>query len=275
MLIDSNVFLLDMDGTIYLGDTLIDGAIDFLNTLDALKKSYIFVTNNSSRSPKDYIEKLHRLNISIERKQIFTSADATIVYLHKNLNHVKNIFLLGTKSLKEQFLAASYNIAESKKEVEVLYSKGERIDEIVLGFDTTLTYDKLSIACELIREKGSYIATHPDFNCPLADGKMMPDIGAMIAFIKAATEIEPIIIGKPNKMMIDAICQIYDINSETLIMVGDRLYTDILTGTKANIKSALVLSGETTKAMYDSSNIRATYVYSSVKEMAQELKKYL
>ncbi len=273
MLSKSDVFLLDMDGTIYLGDILIDGAKDFLETLRILKKTYIFVTNNSSKSPKAYIEKLNGLGIKVEREQIFTSADATIIYLKQLRPDIKNIFLLGTPSLKEQFLSYDYNIIETRYELDELFEKGENIDEIILGFDTTLTYEKIHTACDLIREKGSYIATHPDLNCPLDNGKVMPDIGAMIAFIKASTKIDPTIIGKPHKTMIDGICIRYNVEKKNMLMIGDRLYTDILIGREADIKTALVFSGETTRAMYDNSNIAATYTYNSVKEIGEELKK--
>ena len=275
MLNDLNVFLLDMDGTVYLGDTLIDGAKDFLDTLKSLKKNYIFVTNNSSKSPKAYIEKLYKLGINVKREQIFTSADATIIYLKEHNPDIKNIFLLGTPSLKEQFLSYDYNIIEKREELNELFKNKEKIDEIILGFDTTLTYEKMHTACDLIREKGSYIATHPDLNCPLNNGKMMPDIGAMIAFIKASTKIEPTIIGKPERTMIDGLCKKYNFDKKELLMIGDRLYTDILIGREADIKTALVFSGETTRAMYDNSNIAATYTYDSVKEIDNELRKFL
>ena len=183
MLNDLNVFLLDMDGTVYLGDTLIDGAKDFLDTLKSLKKNYIFVTNNSSKSPEAYIKKLSGLGITIDRNQIFTSADATIFYLKEHTPDIKNIFLLGTPSLKEQFLSYGYNIIEKSEELNELFKQGEKIDEIILGFDTTLTYEKMH--------------------------------------------------------------------------------------------TALVFSGETTRAMYDNSNIAATYTYDSVKEIDKELRKFL
>ena len=122
-----------------------------------------------------------------------------------------------------------------------------------MGFDTTLTYEKLWAACEYISEGVEYIATHPDFNCPLANDKFMPDAGAMAALIEASTGKTPKVIGKPNK--------------EDMIMVGDRLYTDIKTGENAGIASVLVYSGETKEVDYRNSDIRADYVFNTVKDM--------
>ncbi|EFI41439.1 HAD-IIA family hydrolase [Peptoniphilus sp. oral taxon 386] len=264
MIKDFEVFLLDMDGTVYLGDKLIDGADYFFESLIRNKKKYIFVTNNSSKNADDYVKKLTRLKIPAVKEQIFSSADATIIYIKKNYKDAKNIFLLGTESLENYFSEAGFNVINNSR---------DNIDLVVLGFDTTLTYEKLWMACDLIRDRGFYIATHPDFNCPLEEGKFMPDAGAMIAFIEASTNIKPLVIGKPNEMIISALCEKYGYDKSKLIIVGDRLYTDIKTAETSNIKSALVYSGETTRQMYNNSEIRADYEFNSVYDIARELDK--
>ncbi|NTW72063.1 MAG: HAD-IIA family hydrolase [Eubacteriaceae bacterium] len=249
-----------MDGTIYLGDDLIDGAREFLGKIKAEGKEYIFLTNNSSKNKEAYIQKLNKMGINALDKDIFTSGDATIYYL-KKYTKFKNIFLLGTPSLEEAFIEAGFN---------VIKERSADIECVVMGFDTTLTYEKLWIACDYIREV-PYIATHPDFNCPLEGGKFMPDIGAMIAFIKASTGKEPVVIGKPKEYMLEAILDTYNLEKGDVAMVGDRLYTDIKMGYDLGVTSVLVLSGETTMDDYNESEIRADYIFDSVKELKEEI----
>ena len=230
-------FLLDMDGTIYLGNELIDGAKEFLKTLRDKNIKYIFLTNNSSKNKDKYVEKLNKLDIEANREDIFTSGEATTIYL-SNIKKNAKVFLL---------------------------------DFVVLGFDTTLTYEKLWIACEYITNGVQYIATHPDFNCPLEGGKFMPDAGAMMAFIKASTGKEPVVIGKPNRHIIDAIIDKYSLKREELAMVGDRLYTDIRTGIDNNLTSILVMSGETDEKMLKESPYIPDFIFQSVKELKEKI----
>ena len=251
------VFLLDMDGTIYLGDELIEGATDFLQKLKEEGKRYIFFTNNSSKNKDSYVEKLNKLGINASREEVFTSGEATTMYLSKIKPNAK-IYLLGTPALEEEFQRAGFLL------------EGERhkdIDYVVLGFDTTLTYEKLWGACEYVSEGVEYIATHPDFNCPLPNDKFMPDAGAMAALIEASTGKTPLVIGKPNKQVVESIASKYNLNKEDMAMVGDRLYTDIMMGINSGITSVLVYTGETKPEDYKNSKIRADYVFNSVKDM--------
>ena len=254
---DKSVFLLDMDGTIYLGDKLIDGALEFLKKIKSINKKYIFLTNNSSKNKLSYVEKLNNLGINASLDDIFTSGEATTIYLKNKLPNGK-VFLLGTKELEDEFINEGF---------EIVKERNKDVDFVVLGFDTTLTYEKLWIACEYISEGVDYIATHPDFNCPLPEGKFMPDAGAMAAFIEASTGISPKVIGKPNKEMVNALLEKYSVNFEDVVMVGDRLYTDIKMGEVSNISTVLVYSGETTRQMYKNSKIQADWEFDSVKDM--------
>ena len=254
-------FLLDMDGTIYLGNELIDGAKEFLEKLKEKNIRYIFLTNNSSKNKDRYVEKLNKLGIEAHREDVFSSGEATTIYLNKQKKGAK-VFLLGTKDLEDEFEKAGF---------ELVKERNKNIDFVVLGFDTTLTYEKLWIACEYITNGIEYIATHPDFNCPLENGKFMPDAGAMMAFIKASTEKEPIVIGKPNKHIIDAIIEKYNLKKSELAMVGDRLYTDIRTGIDNGLTSILVMSGETDKKMLEETIYKPDYVFDSVKELKEKI----
>lgn len=256
-------FMLDMDGTIYLEDQLIDGALEFLEHLRLCGKKYIFLTNNSSKSPKDYMDKLTKLNINVNINQIYTSGTATIEYIKKEFPD-SYVYLLGNSSLSQQF----------KEEGIQFYFDGVDMQKVlvVLGFDTSLDYNKLNTACDLIRQGATFIATHPDIVCPLANGRYMPDAGAISQLITACTKVEPIIIGKPSKLMIDGVINRFGYDQTCLAMVGDRLYTDIAMGNSSNIISILVLSGEAQIKDLSSTSPQPDYIFDSVKQLCLALK---
>lgn len=255
-------FLLDMDGTFYLGNRLIDGAADFLNILKEQHKRFIFMTNNSSKNKSEYRSKLKTLGCDVDENDIFTSGEATIIYLN-GIKRGASIFLMGTPFLRQEFCDAGFRL---------IRGRGGRPDFVVLGFDTTLTYDKIWAACDYIRDGVPFVATHPDFNCPIEDGRYMPDAGSMIEMFKASTGKSPRIIGKPNRYIVDAVTEKYGIKREDIAIVGDRLYTDIKTGADSGITSILVFSGETSREDYESSDIRADYQFDSIKEIGDAIK---
>lgn len=254
--INKSVFLLDMDGTIYLGNKLIDGAIDFLDKLREKNKKYIFLTNNASKDKETYVKKINSLGIKADNDDIFSSADATITYLKKK--NKKKLFLIGNSLLRGELENAGF---------EMIDKRGEDIDAVLLSFDTELVYDKLWIACDYLQDGYDYYATHPDFVCPLPGGRVMPDAGSIIELLDACVHRRPIVIGKPEEKMVEALIERYGISKEDMIMVGDRLYTDIAMGRKSGIESALVLSGETSFEDYNKSDVEADHIFLSVKDM--------
>jgi len=224
-------FLFDLDGTVYLGDKLLPGAEDLLSYLDQVGRPYFFLTNNSSRSRADYSTKLAKYGLDISLEKIFSSGMATAIFLKKQKPGAR-IYLVGTPSLKEEFRRYGFQLVDDDP------------DYAVLGFDTTLTYQKIWKFCDFVNDGIPYIATHPDINCPTPDG-FMPDIGAMMAMIQSSTgKVADIVVGKPNPPMVEAIVELTGFEPGQLTMVGDRLYTDIAMG-KAGIHTVLVLSGET------------------------------
>lgn len=227
-------FAIDMDGTIYLGQKLFPFSRQFLGKLCNHQCDFLLVTNNSSRSADDYRMKLRRMDLEVPVQKIYTSGDATIEYLrHTNLG--RQLFVLGTRSLQESFLAANFALDSIDPEV------------VVLGFDTTLSYDKFDAAARHIRKGVPFIATHPDVNCPIEAGEMMLDCGAMAAALVAATGRAPFYIGKPHAPMIDGLLRRAGCRPEQIAFIGDRLTTDILGGLQHGILSILVLTGETTR----------------------------
>lgn len=254
-------FILDMDGTIYLGDKLIEGTKEFLELLEKQNKKYLFVTNNSSKSAKDYVDKLNRLGIYAKKENILTSGEATCIYLNR-YNPGAKVYVVGTEGLLKEFRDYGFNVTNGREELP---------DYVVLGFDTSLNYMKIWEACSFIRKGVPFIATHPDYNCPLENGEFMPDCGAMIEMFKASTGIFPKIIGKPNKEIVDVIYEKTNLSSKDIAIVGDRLYTDIMTGKNSGITSILVLSGETKAEDLEDTEISPDIVLESVKNLYEIL----
>lgn len=247
-------FLLDMDGTFYLGNQLLEGSLDFLSALDATGRTACFLTNNSSKSARVYDEKLARMGVPERYRRVITSGHAAAHYCLKTFPG-KSAWVLGNDMLKEELCAMGLRISE------------EAPDYVLIAYDTTLDYAKMTRVCDLVRAGLPYVATHPDFNCPTETG-FAPDIGAIIAFIEASTGRRPdIILGKPYRGIVEEALQVTGFAKENLAMVGDRLYTDIATGVNFGMTSILVLSGETTQSMLDASEIRPSAVFRRLSDM--------
>lgn len=227
------LFVLDMDGTIYLDSTPLPGAIDFCRALDKAGKLAYF-TNNASRNPNDYVEKLLSIGFPASRRQIITSGDVMTDFLN-TFHKGEPVYLLGTPALENSFREAGIPLSE-------------KADIVVVSFDKTLTYEKLEHACTLIRRGARFYSTHPDINCPTADG-FIPDSGAICAAVTASTGVEPRYFGKPNAETADMLGRVSGLDKSEIAMVGDRLYTDIALGKKNGLLSVLVMSGETTAEM--------------------------
>jgi 4-nitrophenyl phosphatase len=250
-------FLFDMDGTIYIGEQLLPGAKEVFELIRRRDVTYLILTNNSSKHRGLYAEKLRRLGLNIPDEKVFTSGEATAIHIRRNCPEAR-IFLVGTPSLEEEFLSQGFTLDTTNPEMAVL------------GFDTTLTYDKLWRLCDLVRAGMPYIATHHDFNCPV-EGGFMPDIGATIAFVEAATGRRPdIIIGKPNKPIVEAVREKTGVPLEATCMIGDRLHTDIALGL-AGIRTILTLSGETKRSDVSGSEYKPDAVIQNLAELARAL----
>jgi HAD superfamily hydrolase (TIGR01457 family) len=257
---DVRGFLLDMDGTFYLSDRLLEGALRFIDVLRKQRKEFLFLTNNSSKQRRQYVEKISRLGLPIAEESVLTSGEATALYL-KEGHPGADIYLVGTPALEEEFRQHGFQLVEKEPKF------------LVLGFDTTLTYKKLWMLCDFVRAGIPYIATHPDFNCPTETG-WMPDIGAMIAFVKAATGREPdLVVGKPNRLIVDAAAKKMNLQVDQMAMIGDRLYTDIALGQTSGIATVLVLSGETKIEDLKDSPFQPDYTFQNLGGVADWLEK--
>ena len=257
---NARLFLLDMDGTIYLDNDLFDGVTDFLAHIKAIGGKYLFLTNNSSKSVNKYIEKLSALGIPTTADDFLTSTDATIVYL-KPKNY-KKIYAFGTTSFKEQLKAANLPITDRLE---------DDIDCLLMGFDTELTFKKLEDACILLNRGVDYIATNPDFVCPTWYGSV-PDCGSVSEMLFNATKRRPKFIGKPQPEMALLAVEKTGFKREQTALIGDRLYTDIACGVNAGVNSVFVLSGEGTLEDLKTSDVKPDYIFKDIKEILEFIK---
>jgi len=258
-LMKKKLFLLDMDGTLYLDNDLFDGVHEFLAYIKDVGGRYLFLTNNSSKSVKKYVEKMNSLGIQTTEDDFLTSSQATSLFLEKK--KFKKIYVFGTDSLKEELRC--FNITDKLE---------NDIDCLVMGFDTQLTFQKLEDACILLGRGVEYIATNPDYVCPTSYG-YVPDCGSVSDMLYNATKRRPLFIGKPKPEMVYLAMAKTGYSKEETVIIGDRIYTDIACGINAGVDSIMVLSGESTRADIEKYGITPTYVLNNVKEVFDIIKK--
>ncbi len=246
-------FLLDMDGTLYLGDQPLPGANAFLTYLDAVDLPFFCLTNNSSKAAQDYLEKFNRLGYPVTLEQIITSGQLTATSLGRRYPDA-SVYIVGTPSLVDEFRVAGFRLDDDQPEL------------VVVGFDTGFTYEKLSRLCTFVRQGLPYFATHPDFNCPTETGPI-PDIGATLAFVQASTGRNPDeVFGKPSPALASAILEKTNMPSADVCMVGDRLYTDIAMS-RHGLKTILVLSGESKREDLQDSLDQPDWIFEDVGQL--------
>ena len=256
---DKRLFLLDMDGTIYIGDRLFDGVPEFLRHVRAMGGRYLFLTNNSSRGVEGYMEKLRRMGIETTRDDYLTSVDATVRYLRETLPG-KTCYVFGTDSFLAQLDGAGIPVTRDREQAELR----------LCGFDTELTFQKLEDACILLNRGVPFVATNPDWVCPTWYGSV-PDCGSVCRMLTTATGREPTVIGKPRPQMALLAMERTGFSPEQTVLLGDRLYTDIACGVNAGIDTVFVLSGEGTMADIDTYQIHPTWVYPDIGTLYRKL----
>ena len=254
---NTKYFIIDMDGTFYLDGNIIEGSIDFIDKVKATGRDFYFFTNNSSNNVEVCRAKLEKMGFPVDENRVIISSHVAADYLNRNYAG-KKVFLLGNERLTGDFRKARINLVDADPDV------------VVLGFDTTLTYQKMWDAVKYIDRGATYIATHPDLNCPTADG-YMPDTGSMIELFAASTGKRPQVLGKPMTATVDYITEMLGCKREELAFVGDRLATDIAIGANHGIPCALVYSGVTTPEEYADSDIKASVAVENLKALAEYL----
>ncbi|MEG0329591.1 MAG: HAD-IIA family hydrolase [Longicatena sp.] len=252
------VYILDMDGTIYLGNDLFPYTHHFLDTVVETGRKYYFFTNNSSRDLKAYISKLHGMGIEIDKSQMMVSTHVILQWLKKHHNG-KRVYVVGTPALCKEFEFNGWILDDKNPEI------------VILGFDTTLTYDKLAKACTFIREGAAYYGINPDLNCPMENDTFIPDCGSMAKLIEASTGKYPEFFGKPSRKTLEYIIEETGYAPEQIAIIGDRLYTDIKVADGSDVTSILVMSGETKSEDIDKSDVKPDIIIENIGELADLL----
>lgn len=249
-----------MDGTIYLGSTLFDFTVPFLSTLKALGLEFSFVTNNNARSASQYVQHLAKMGINADLGNIYTSAHATIEYLRKNLQSVRRLLVVGTDGLCDDLQQGGFELVT------------DHPDAVIVGYDTTINYDKLSRAAYWITRKVSYIATHPDKVCPTDQPTILPDCGAICALLETSTgRVPDSVPGKPSSIMLQGLMRKHGVQAEQLAMVGDRLYTDMKMAHTTGAMAILTLTGETSAAMAARASQQPDLIIENLDELSRIL----
>lgn len=252
-------FIFDLDGTIYVGDNIIDGVADAIKELKARGDKVVFLTNKSIAKRTDYVEKLNSLGIDVELNEVINSNYITAHYLKANMSAEDTAYVIGEQPLFDELAEEEIRLAEVPSEASY----------VVLGWDRQFTYDKLNHAFQAWKNGAKIIATNPDRTCPVEGGEI-PDCGALIGAIEGATG-EPVtmITGKPSQMMAEyVLSEVLEMDAVDCFMVGDRLETDIKMANDAGIQSVLVMTGITDARMLEVSVELPNHVLMSVSAIA-------
>lgn len=254
----TRVFLIDLDGTVCLGETPLAGAAEALSAMRRAGKRVIFLTNNSSKTEEEYREKLSRLGLWGE-DLVYTSGRAAVEIL-KRKHPGKRVYLLAPEAVKEEFLRAG------------ILLDGEDPELLLLAYDTELTFEKIKRFDFFLRCGLPYFATHPDDVCPTAEGSM-PDVGSFLAlFARSSGRTPDEIFGKPCPAMGECVSRLTGARAEEMCMIGDRMHTDVRFANNCGMMSVLVLSGETTRENMHRFPDRPDLVLSSIAELGNCLR---
>ena len=256
---------LDMDGTIYSGGTLFESTRPFLALLAELGIGHTFLTNNSSKSAKDYLAHLSKIGIAATADQLYTSTQATIEHLKQRMPAVRRLFVLGTASMSRELASAGFVLTSD--------SASDAPDAVLVGFDTDLKFSRLCRTAYWISKGKPYIATHPDRVCPTDRPTVLVDCGSICAALKeAAGRVPDVVLGKPDPCMLRGILSRHALVPAQLAMVGDRLYTDMAMARRANALGVLVLTGETTAKVVANYSPAPDVVVSGLAEFGERLR---
>jgi HAD superfamily hydrolase (TIGR01450 family) len=242
-------YIFDLDGTVYLGDTLLPTAAETILALKAASRRTVFLSNNPTHTREEYAAKLRRLGLPVAPDDVINSSVVMVDFLRQRMPGAR-LAVLGEEPLERELLAAGFSLTDKPREAQA----------VIASFDRTFTYRKLQLAFDAIRAGARFFATNPDRYCPVPGGGE-PDCAAIIAAVEACTGVHvEAVVGKPSQYMIDAILNALQLPAGECIMTGDRLETDVEMGINAGMDAALVLTGATPAEALAGSPIKPTYV---------------
>lgn len=248
-------YVADLDGTVYLGNELIDGAKEFFDLVKENGKDFYFLTNNSSNNSVVCREKLIKMGFPVPEEKIIVSTHVAINYIKKNYPD-KSVYLIGNSRLLYDFEKSGIPLTEDMPDI------------VVLGLDDTLNYEKIRKGCNFIIKGAKFIVTHPDIKAPMGDD-YMPDAGSMMALFSTCTGVEPLVMGKPEVYTADYLTELLHCRRDEICFIGDSLAADIALGARHGMKTACVLTGVTTLEIYEKSNIKADVCVDSIKDLCE------
>lgn len=259
---DMRAFVIDMDGVLWEGERPLPGLAEFFATLRELNRRFVLATNNASKTPEQYVEKLARLGVRVTHEEILTSAQATALYLRSQTPNGARVYAIGEEGTQKALREQGFVLCD-------LYDVSAHY--VVCGMDREVTWDKLATATLNINAGATFIGTNPDTTLPTERG-LTHGNGAILACLQAATGQTPVIVGKPEPLMYQQALARLNADPALTVAVGDRLETDILGAVRAGIKSILVLSGISTREQLNASDYHPTWVMDGIADVTQALR---
>lgn len=253
-------FVLDMDGVLYRGDEPLPGLTDFVANCERTDTAFVFVTNNSMRTPEQYVAKLADMGVAVASDRIITSGISVVEYLREHYPRGTRLYIIGMPALHHLLVNDDTGYVLDADDPEL----------IVSASDLTLTYEKLKIATLAIRRGAAWVATNPDTTLPVENG-LWPGAGAILAALRATTDAEPLVVGKPEPVMMQQALRRMGLPPAEAVMVGDRLDTDILGGIRSGMTTALVMTGVETPETVAAQTIKADYVLRDLAELVERV----
>ncbi|MBG9911871.1 HAD family hydrolase [Bacillus xiamenensis] len=250
-------YLIDLDGTMYKGTEKIEEAGQFVHKLNELNIPYLFVTNNSSRTPKQVAEKLVSFDIPATEEQVFTTSMATANYIAEQKKDA-SVYVIGEEGIKQAIEEKGLSFAQ------------EDADFVVVGIDRGITYEKLAVGAIAIRQGAQFVSTNGDIAIPTERG-LLPGNGSLTSVLTVTTTVQPTFIGKPESIIMEQAMRVLGTDVSETLMVGDNYDTDIIAGMNAGMDTLLVHTGVTTKELLQQVERQPTYVIDSLSEWIERL----
>jgi len=253
--------IVDMDGVLYHGNEPIRGGGEFLDYLREIHVGFLLLTNNSTLTVSQYVAKLEQMGINATDQEILTSAVATAAYLGRVAAPGSRVFVIGEEGLRSELRKTGLLLTD---EAESAF--------VVVGFDRQLTYAKLSTATRAIDRGAKFIGSNPDRTFPSETG-LAPGAGATLAALEAATGVAPLVIGKPERAILDQALQRLQASPQTTVAIGDGLYTDVIGGQRAGLMTVLLMSGVTSAGQLEGASQQPDAVYADVAALHEAWRK--
>lgn len=255
---EKKLFLFDIDGTLAVGDTLYEGSAGLLQYIESIGGKVCYITNNSTKSGQDYVEKFRNaFHLKTTEEQFITSGYMTLRFLKERYAQAK-IFVLGT---------ASFVLELQKNGLHVVETAQDNIDCVVAAYDSELNYGKLTEVCKVLQTTDiPFYATNPDLRCPIDFG-FVPDCGAICSMITETTGKSPIYLGKPSKEVVELCLSLSGFSKEETLVVGDRLYTDIACGINGGVDTCVVFTGEAAPADIQNTPYKPDYAFENIMKL--------